>query len=143
MPSANVEFVRSIYASWQRGDWSSAAWADPQIEFVIADGPVPFATTGVRRMADNWRDWLIAWKDFGMTAEAFRELDDERVLVLHSYRGRGKTSGLKLEEMHSEAAMVVHVRDEKVTRLLAYNDRAQALADLGLTANPRASEEPR
>jgi ketosteroid isomerase-like protein len=143
MASANVEFVRTIYSAWQRGDWSSAAWADPQIEFVVADGPRPFTTTGVRGMAENWRNWLIAWEDFGMTAEEFRELDHERVLVLHSYSGRGKTSGLKLEEMHAQAAMVVHVRGGRVTRMLAYNDREHALADLGLAANPRASEQPR
>jgi len=132
MASENLELVRSIYADWERGDWHSARWAHPQIEFVIADGPVPLSTTGVRDMAENWRSWLNAWEGFGIQAEEFRELDDERVLVLHRYTGRGKSSGMALDEVHAKAATVMHMRDGMVARLVGYNERDRALADLGL-----------
>src|SRR2546423_1284826 len=112
--SENLDLVRSIFAAWERGDWSSAAWAQAEIEFVIPDGPSPFSTTGVRRMGEAWRSWLSAWEGFRMQAEEFLALDDERVLVLTRYVGRGKTSGVKLERMPTPAATLIHVRDGKV-----------------------------
>jgi len=127
-----LDLVRSIYADWERGDWSSAEWADPEIEFVIADGPVLLSATGVAQMAANWREWLSAWRDYSLQADDFRELDAERVLVLHHYSGRGKTSGLELSYMQTRAAILLHIRDGKVTRLVGYNDRDRAFADLGL-----------
>ena len=39
MSQENVEIVRSICAAWDRGDYRSVGWADPEIEFVIVDGP--------------------------------------------------------------------------------------------------------
>ena len=137
--SANLDLVRAIYADWERGDWTSAEWADPEIEFVIADGPAVFSTRGVARMAEGWRSWLGAWEGFRMEADEFRELSGDRVLVLHRYSGRGKTSGVDLGQMHAQAAIVLHLHDGMVIRLVGYNDRAHAFADLGLTSEGEVS----
>jgi len=130
--SANLDLVRSIYAAWGRGDYSSASWAHPEIEAVIADGPSPGTRTGVAGMAAIWRDAANVWVGYRAEAEAFRELDGERVLVLMRQHGRGKASGLDLGEMRTRAATVFHVRDGKVTRIVRYWDRERAFADLGL-----------
>jgi ketosteroid isomerase-like protein len=133
MSQENVELVRSIYAAWERGDFSRAEWADPDIEYVIADGPTAGAWRGLAGMAEAWRDFLKAWEGARATAEEYRELDNERVLVLIRRGGRGKTSGLDLEQIHARGANLFHVRDGLVTRLVIYHEGENALADLGLS----------
>ena len=130
--SPNVDLVRSLYAAWGRGDWSATHWAHPDIEFVSADGPDPFRVTGVAAMAKRWREVLGVFTDFRAEGEEYRELDNQRVLVLHNWSGHGKTSALSVEQMQAKSATLFHVRDGKVTRLVAYWDRERALADLGL-----------
>jgi ketosteroid isomerase-like protein len=130
--SANLDFVRSVVAAWERGDYSSAEWAAPRIEFVIADGPAPGSWTGLAGMAEGWRGFLSAWEEFRGEADAYRELDRERVLVLNHWTGRGRTSGLDVGRMQTNAATLFHVRGGKVTRLVIYFDRERGLADLGL-----------
>jgi ketosteroid isomerase-like protein len=130
--SENLDLVRSIAAAWKRGDYASVEWADPEIEWVIADGPAPGTWTGVACMAEGWRDVLGAWENLRGEVEAYRELDADRVLVLFRYGGRGKTSGLELGQVSAKSAQVFHVRDGKITRLVTYWVRDRALADLGL-----------
>ena len=132
--SANLDLVRSIYADWERGDFSKAEWADPEIEYVQVGGLAPGSWTGLAGMAQAMRDWLSEWEDFRMEADEFRELDDERVLVFSHYSGRGKTSGLEIGQVRMTATTLLHIRDGKVVRLVTYFDRDRALADLGLEA---------
>jgi ketosteroid isomerase-like protein len=116
----------------ERGDFGSLDWADPGIEFVIADGPEPGSWTGGAAMADAHRDFLSAWQDYRYATEEYRELDDERVLVFTTSSGRGKSSGLEVSQTYVRGANLFHVRDGKVTRLVLYWNRDRALADLGL-----------
>jgi ketosteroid isomerase-like protein len=85
-------------------------------------------------MAQAWRDSLGGWEQFSVEVDEFRELDDERVLVLTHFSGRGKTSGMDLGQMRTKAACVFHVRDGRVFRYVAYWDRERAFADLGLSS---------
>jgi hypothetical protein len=52
--------------------------------------------------------------------------------VLNRFGGRGKTSGLEVAQTGSKGTSLFHIREGKVTRLVAYADRELALADLGL-----------
>jgi hypothetical protein len=60
--SANVELVRSLFADWERGDWGSTAWAHPEIEFAIADGPSPRIWVGIAGMVEGYREFLKTWQ---------------------------------------------------------------------------------
>jgi hypothetical protein len=82
MSRENLELVRSLYAAWERGDWSPVEWADPQIQWVSGDGPSPGTWTGPEGRAEGWRDWLSGWGDFRIEVDEYRELDEERALAL-------------------------------------------------------------
>ncbi len=134
MSATNLDLVRSIYAMWQRDDFSSAEWADLEIEYVTADGPALGSSTGLAAMAEAFRDFLSAWEGWRLEAEEYRVLDSERVLVLFSFRARGKLSGLEVPPMWSKGANLFEVHDGKVTRLVQYLERERAFADLGLAS---------
>jgi ketosteroid isomerase-like protein len=124
--------VRSIVAAWERGDYSSVEWADPESEVVVVDGPSPGNWRGVAGIAESTRDFTSVWEGYRGEADEFCELDDERVLVLINRSGRGKTSELDLGQLRAKGASVFHVRDGKVTRTVVYFDRERGLAELGL-----------
>ena len=132
--SANLDLVRSIFAPMERGDFSG--WVDslahPEIECVINDGPEPASLNGVSAYLEWTRDFLSAWEGYRLEADGYRELDDERILVLYHRSGRGRASGLEIERMRAGGANLLHVRSGKVTRSVFYWDRERALADLGL-----------
>jgi len=129
-----VDLVRSIYADLERGDigrvfQTASEWTHPEFELAIADGPLAGSFSGVAEAEESVYAMLGTWEEFRFEAEEYRELDDERVLVLEQRRGRGKGSGV---ETRTKAAGVVHFRDGKASRLVMYWEREHALADLGL-----------
>jgi ketosteroid isomerase-like protein len=131
--SPNVELVRSIYAALERGDFALAEWAHPQIEYVVADGPEPGSWVGKAEMAQAARERLSVWEGYRIVADEYRQLDDERVLVLIHRSARGKTSRLELAQIGSKGAQLFHVLGGKVTRYVTWHDRDRALADLGVS----------
>ena len=133
MASTNLDLVRSVFAAWEHGDYRRVEWVHPEIEFTIADGPSPGSWTGLASMAEGFREEVLgAFQDTRAEADEYRELDDERAVVLFRRGGRGKTSGLELGQIRSKGAVLFHARGGEVTRLVFYWDRDRALADLGL-----------
>jgi ketosteroid isomerase-like protein len=130
--SANLDLVRSIHAAWEVGDYSSSEWADPQIEYLIVDGPTPGTWKGVSAMNEAWREFASAWADFRVETQEVRELDDERVLHVGLFSASGKRSGLEIGQMRSKGAGLWHLRGGKVRRLVIYWQAERAFADLGL-----------
>jgi ketosteroid isomerase-like protein len=127
--SENLDLVRSIYADWERGDYSRSDWEHPQIEYVVVDGPEPGRWVGKAEMAQHARGRLSVWERLRHEAGKYRELDDGRVLVLYRVRGRGKGSGAEVDQPR---ASLFHIEEGKVTRMVTYWEPDRALADLGL-----------
>jgi hypothetical protein len=120
--------MRSIYADWERGDFTNTDWADPDIEFFaweIGTG------RGVPRMAELWTEFLGTWDRYSAEISRIRELDDERVLVFVVQHGRGRASGLEAGDT-TEGAALFDIRDGVVTRLAVWGEKSKALVDLGL-----------
>ena len=122
MTSENLDVVRSIYLGSERGDFNSAAWADPDIEYLVVDGPEPSCWNGLAGMAEGWRDWLRAWEDFRAEPEEYIDLGDERILVLVRNSGRGRVSGLELEGLGPRARLAGHCERATTERLTAAAD---------------------
>jgi ketosteroid isomerase-like protein len=93
MSQKNVELVRSIYADWERGDFSSSAWAAPDIEYRLPDAPEDGTWTGHAGMAEAHRAFLSAWRDWHVVADDYVDIDAERVLVHIRLSARGKVVG--------------------------------------------------
>jgi len=133
--SAKLDLVRSIYADWDRGDYTgSPAWPHPEMEFVVMDGPSPGGLTGVSAVEDNWRVFQETWEDYRVSANDYRELDADRVLVLARFSGRGKTSGLEMAQL---AANIFTLRAGKVVALTIYWDRDLSQAGFDGGSEPR------
>ena len=128
------DVVRATYDHWEGGDFGWTAWADPDIEFVLADGPTPGEWHGIPAMAAAWAELISSFEGLAVEAEEIRPLDHERVLVLTRNSGRGKASGVEIGRVTTHGANVFHLRDGAVRRLVLYWDRANAFADLGLDA---------
>jgi hypothetical protein len=69
--SANLDLVRSIYADWERGDFSRGCWAVSEIEYVrVGWGPEDGTSIGPDGIASVFRSWLRAWRDWKLLADA-------------------------------------------------------------------------
>jgi len=92
--SASLDLVHSIYADWERGNFSSVGWADPEIEYVEAEmGRFPRTSShGVIGLAEAARARLEVLEDVRELAEEYRELDDGRVLVPNPTREGGNAA---------------------------------------------------
>jgi ketosteroid isomerase-like protein len=132
MSQENVELVRSISAAHERGDYGSAEWAHPDIEYVIVGGLTQGSWKGRAAMARAAAELFSTSEEHRTVVEEVRPLDDGRVLVLCHTTGRFKASGIELDATQRQVAELFQVRDRRVIRHVVYVDRADALADLGL-----------
>ncbi|HKP88506.1 MAG TPA: nuclear transport factor 2 family protein [Thermoleophilaceae bacterium] len=133
--SKNLEAAQSIWAAWERGDFSPVEWADPDIEFVQADLPGESPEVGITAMNRAWREFLSSWDGFHIRADEYRELNAERVAVLATFGGRGKHSGVDVGQTEMKGVMAFDFRGPKVGRMVMYYGRDRGLEELGIDAS--------
>jgi ketosteroid isomerase-like protein len=130
MSQENVEVVRRGMDAFSRAAWEeSVEWMDPDV--VWHDAPsLPGAQRydGREGVLAQWRGMAEALEGFTVEVEQFFDAGDQVVVFLTS-RGRGRISGV---DVSRKLAQVVTVRDGRVTEIVGYDDRVEALESVGL-----------
>jgi uncharacterized protein len=125
----NADLIRPIYDEWGRGNWqpSFEVYAD-DMEWGWSE-EFPGLAGVYRDPADpnpRLQAWLSEWDHWRAVAEEFLEVGDH-VVVLASYRGRGRGSGVEIVQ---EGAHVFKLRGGKVVRLEIFANRERAIASV-------------
>ncbi len=136
MSQENVEISRRLFEAFNRtfteGTDDLYALLDPDVEWVpvtaILEGRSYHGHEGVREwIEDMKRDW----EAFEARPADFRDLDDDRVLALGSWRARGRGGDVPLD--FPRAAWLGQYRGGKLVRMQTFTERKDALEAAGLS----------
>jgi hypothetical protein len=130
MAESNADRILSAYWALDRGDREAAQnLLAPDIELRDrAEGPDPNVYRGREGFARSVDESLESFEELRFVPEQAFERG-EHVVVLVTMSGRGRSSGVPVEE---RIAHLWTVRDGVATRLQAYTDPADAFEAAGL-----------
>jgi uncharacterized protein len=121
MSDENIEVVRRLIDAWSRRDLEAVLEAmHPDCE--VRGIEVRETLRGHDALAAGFRDWFDAFDEFAVEPEEF-VLDGDRVLVPVRQRGRGKGSGLEVEQRFFQ---LFELRDGLVLRFEEFAEEAEA-----------------
>lgn len=131
MSRENVGIIRDVNEAWNRGDlerlygYMSPDWEWHPARLFPGTDAVYRGKEGFTRF---WNTFREPWESIRLEIERIEDLGD-RVLVLFTFYGKGKGSGI---EVTAEYANVVTFRDGLATRQVGYADWKSALEAVGL-----------
>jgi ketosteroid isomerase-like protein len=127
----NVEIVLDQYAATDERDFRRAmSYYAEDVEMVVPTGIRAGTFKGRQAVGDWFGDWLSTFeRDARFDIEEITEADDGSVLLVAKHHAIGRASGAKIE---GEVVWHYRLRDRKIVRLTAYDDRAAALKAVGL-----------
>ena len=123
-----AQVVRGLWARWNSGDREVASEEiDPEVEIHSQlTSTVYRGSEGVRRWAAEIDDQFDSWR---VEISEARVLEDRRVLVIGSIHGRGRKSGIDLDQ---PAAWVVELREGRLYRM--HNHIGRQAADAAIAS---------
>ena len=141
MAPSNADLIRPIYEEWGRGNWRPRfevyhphmewGWSDefPGLDGVYEDHehPNPRLLT-----------WLREWEHWRAEPDDYLEIGDY-VVVLASYYGRGRGSGV---EIHQRGAHVFKLREGRVVRLEIFATQAKAMESVKAARSAQTDQVP-
>ena len=130
MSRENVDALRAVYEEWSRGNFRTGFdLYDPDVLLVSRrDLPDPDRYVGVDSISAYMREFLEPLTNLTWTAEEFTDVENSVVVAMHQ-QGKGKASGLPVEDRHF---VVWTFRGRAVIRVEFFADRAKALEAVGL-----------
>ena len=131
MSQENIELIHELYLHWEQGDFVTPGFFAPDVEMVRVGGEgagTPGAWRGVDEMWKASVEWLQAWEDVRLEPKRCVDLGD-RVLVIARQTGRGRRSGLGLDQKN---AQIFTLHDGKIVRWEMYLEVDDALRAAGL-----------
>lgn len=141
MSSENVELVRKLLEVYNEGSFEeNIDLIDPDFVWDVSRVQLPDAGThsgreGLERFRDTWSE------GFEVEHVDAEEIVDagERVVVMIHHSGRGKASGIDVDQRY---AMIWTLQDGRALRMDMYKNRDEALEALGVE-EPVGEEEER
>jgi len=128
MSSANVEIVRRALKA-RRSEFEDLL--DPAVRLDLSERVF---NPGVYEGYDGIMQWRAevgeTWDSYRTEAEEFFE-GPEVVVVFTHERGRGKGSGIEVQQRPT-TALLCRLRRDRVSEIRLYHDRQRALRDAGI-----------
>ena len=127
MSQENVEAARRTIEAYRRGDYAGAsACLAPDVVWSVGQERPAHGPAAVREM---WKRWDSEWDELETVVEEIVDAGD-RVLMAVRYRGRGRVSGVEVNDRLFE----VHTfRDGRCVHKVDFRERAEALEAAGLS----------
>ena len=130
--SQNVELVRRAFGTVTIPGDPEAMIASSHADFemcLIGVGGEPVRYVGASGIREFFHDVAESWESFRFKATDLRDLGDS-VLVLGQVRGRGRVSGVDVDDRW---AWIVELRDGRAASLHGFLDQREALKAAGLS----------
>jgi ketosteroid isomerase-like protein len=123
---SNVQLVREFIAAWNRQDLNALLERmHPDCELLGAESIQPIR--GHDEFKASFGTWFEAFETFSADPDEF-EVDGERVLAHVTQRGRGKASGVEVEQVFHQ---LFRLSDGLVIRFEEFADEADARRAFG------------
>jgi ketosteroid isomerase-like protein len=137
MAQENVEIVRAWYDAFNREDWDAMVKdAAPgfELDFSRSDGPLA-GVFGLDQIRRAWEEFREIWESAWLEPHEFIEAGDLVVVPgTQHVKGRG---GI---EVVVSATFVWTIRNGAIERVTMYQERQDALEDLGLSEQDAHAE---
>ena len=131
MSQENVEIVKAKIDAYNREDWDAFFFKDAapgfEMDFSRAVGPWR-GVFGLDQIRRAWEDFREAWESVRLEPHEFIEAGD-LVVVPGTMHGKGR-GGI---EVVSRITFVWTIRNGAIERVTMYQERQDALEDLGLS----------